>query len=174
MLRRRKITDLIDQFNEKIGQGTSWLNLLLILLIIGDVITRQVGKTAVWVMELEWHIFALLFLLGAGYAYKHDRHVRVDLFYSRFSPRDQALINFWGNLLFLIPWCLVVIYAAWGYAADSLRIRETSPDPGGLSARYLIKFSIVLGIGLLLLQAIGDLIKQIDQIWGKQSGEAHQ
>lgn len=171
MQRRRKIVDLIDQFNERIGEGTSWLNLGLILLIIGDVITRQVGKSSVWVMELEWHIFALLFLLGAGYAYKHDRHVRVDLFYSRFSPRDQALINFWGNLLFLIPWCLVVIYAGWGYATDSLKIRETSPDPGGLPGRYLIKFSIVLGIGLLLLQAIADLIKQMDHLWGRQSGE---
>ena len=87
-----------------------------------------------------------------------DRHVRVDLFYADFSPRDQALVNLFGGILFLLPWSILVIYASYDYALISYKIGETSPDPGGLPARYLIKFAITLGAFLLLLQGIASLI----------------
>ena len=110
--------------------------------------------------ELEWHLFALIFLLGAGFAFKHDKHVRVDLFYANYSPKDKALTNLLGNLILLIPWCIFIIYFSFGYAQTSFLENETSPDPGGLPARYVIKFSITIGFILLLLQAIGDSIEQ--------------
>jgi TRAP-type mannitol/chloroaromatic compound transport system permease small subunit len=135
------------------------------LLVCGDVIFRYIfNDSAAWVMELEWHLFALIFLLGAGYAFRHDRHVRVDLFYARMSARDQALVNAVGGLVLLIPWCLVLIWLSWDYAQASFLVREGSPDPGGLPARYLIKFAVPIAMALLLLQAIAS-VAEAWQTW---------
>ena len=114
-----------------------------------------------WIVELEWHLFSLIFLLGAGFAFKHDRHVRVDLFYANFSEKDKAWTDLVGSVVFLIPWCILMMYFSFQYAYSSYVDGEGSPDPGGLPARYLIKFSIVVGIGLLLLQAIGKVAEVI-------------
>ena len=152
----------IDRLNERVGQGVSWLTTALMILVCFDVVTRYLfSSTEAWIMELEWHLFALIFLLGAGYALKHDRHVRVDLFYANFSAKDQALVNLVGSIVFLIPWCVLICYASWEYAMVSFRIGEISPDPGGLPARYLIKFAIPLGLFLLLLQGVSMLIDSI-------------
>ena len=160
----QKIIDSIDQVSERIGKGASWLTLLLVILVCFDVVTRYIlCDSAAWVMALEWHLFALIFLLGASFAFKHDRHVRVDLFYAKFSPKDKALVNLIGNSIFLIPWCIVIIIYSFNYGMTSFTIRETSPDPGGLPARYLIKFAITFGIVLLLLQAIGEALKAYQQ-----------
>ncbi len=160
----QKIIDGIDQLSERIGKGTSWLTLLLVILVCFDVVTRYIlSDTSAWIMELEWHLFSLIFLLGASFAFKHDRHVRVDLFYAKFSQRDKALVNLIGNSIFLIPWCVVIIIYSFNYGMTSFNIRETSPDPGGLPARYIIKFAITFGIILLLLQAIGEALKAYQQ-----------
>jgi len=156
----RRLAKYINGLNEWIGRSVSWLTTLLVVIICVDVFLRYLfGETSVWIGELQWHLFALIFLLGAGYALKHDRHVRVDVFYAKFSERDKALVNFWGALLFLIPWCILIIIFSFDYAMEAFRIKEGSPDPGGLPARYVIKFAITLGIGLLLLQAIAQVIE---------------
>lgn len=147
--------NLIHRLNEQIGRSVSWLNVALVLLVCGDVISRRIfNDTAAWVMELEWHLFALIFLLGAGYAFRHDRHVRVDLFYQKMNVRDKALVDAIGGLVLLIPWCILIIWVSYDYAMVSWTIREGSPDPGGLPARYLIKFAIPVSVFLLLLQGI--------------------
>lgn len=159
----------IHRLNEWVGRGVSWLTTVLVILTCFDVITRYLfSDTSAWIMELEWHIFALIFLLGAGYAFRHDRHVRVDLFYADFSPRDQALVNLFGGILFLLPWSILVIYASYDYALISYKIGETSPDPGGLPARYAIKFAITLGAFLLMLQGIASLIDSALVLSGRQ------
>lgn len=163
------LSNWIDQINENVGRLVSWLTTALVVLVIYDVVRRYLlSDTETWIMELEWHLFALIFLLGAGYALKHNKHVRVDLFYAKFSERDKALVNFIGSLLFLLPWCLFIIYAAWQYAYESFLIRETSPDPGGLPALYIIKFAIVLGIFLLFLQGLSELIKSLNTLLNKE------
>lgn len=150
----------IHQLNEQIGRGVSWLNGVLVLLVCADVVSRFLfQETAAWVMELEWHLFALIFLLGSGYALRHNRHVRVDLFYNRFAPRDRALADLIGGAVLLIPWCILIIYFSSSYAWSSFLIREGSPDPGGLPARYLIKFAIPLGFFLLLLQGVASVLE---------------
>lgn len=156
----KNIANFIDKLNETIGRAVSWLTTALVALVVVDVIFRYLFNTSkAWTIEMEWHLFALIFLLGSGYAFKHDRHVRVDLFYSRFSKKDQALVDMIGGIIFLVPWCLLVIYGAWGYALQSFRIGEGSPDPGGLPALYIIKFSIVIGVFLLMLQGIANIIQ---------------
>ena len=166
----------IDRVNEAVGRLVSWFTTLLVALVCMDVFIRLLYSTLqqywlpnlewqivgqAWIMELEWHFFALIFLLGAGYAYKHDKHVRVDLFYAKYSAKDKALVNIFGNLVFLIPWCVVMAYASFQYAWRSYSIRETSPDPGGLPALYFIKFAISLGLILLLLQAVSSTITAV-------------
>ncbi|MFQ5448801.1 MAG: TRAP transporter small permease subunit [Saprospiraceae bacterium] len=162
----------IDRLNEFAGRLTAWLTIPLVLLVCFDVMARKVFNfSKIWIMDLEWHLFALLFLLAAGYALKHNRHVRVDLFYAKFSKRDKALVDFWGSLLFLIPWCVVVVVYSFDYAMESFHLKEGAAEPGGLPARYLIKFAIVAGIILLLLQAVAMLLDALFVLLKKGPGD---
>ena len=93
-----------EALNERVGTAVSWLTTVLVIVVCYDVFTRYLLKNSlVAVQELQWHLFALIFLIGAAYSLKHDKHVRVDVFYSRFSPRAQAWVNLVGRLLFLLP-----------------------------------------------------------------------
>ena len=154
------ISRSIDQFNSFIGKSVAWFTTILVLLICTDVFMRYIFNfTKTWVIELEWHLFGLIFLLGAAYTFKKNRHVRVDLFYSKFSRKTKNIIDLLGTLLFLIPWCLIVIFTAWDYAMNSFSFKEGSPNPGGLPARYLIKSVISIGFILLLLQGVSLILK---------------
>lgn len=145
----------IDALNEKIGFATAWLTAVMVVVVSYDVVTRYLLNTSlVAVQELEWHLFAMIFLLGAAYTLKHDRHVRVDVFYVNFPPRRKALVNFIGALLFLIPFALIGIWSSRNFVIRSFQIGETSPDPGGLPARYILKACIPLAFLLILLQGI--------------------
>jgi TRAP-type mannitol/chloroaromatic compound transport system permease small subunit len=155
-----KIIAGIDRFTEFCGKTVSWVSLLLVLIVFYDVITRYFfNYTTVVTIELEWHLFSLIFLLGAGYALKHDRHVRVDVFYTRFSERKKAWVNLLGSVIFLIPFCAIIIYSTIPFVQNSFYISETSPDPGGLPGRFLIKGAIIFGFVLLLIQAIGEALR---------------
>ncbi len=157
-----KIVRWIENLNEAVGKAVSWLSAILVLIVCLDVIIRRfIGGQATWVMELEWHLFALIFLLGAAYTLKNDRHVRVDLFYANFSKRDKALVNLFGTLLFLLPWTAILIYFSFQYGKISWLVAEKSPDPGGLPARYVVKFCITLGFLLLFLQGVAEALKAL-------------
>jgi TRAP-type mannitol/chloroaromatic compound transport system permease small subunit len=114
--------------------------------------------------ELEWHLFAIIFLMGAAFTLLKDNHVRVDLLYSTFNPKRQAWINLVGTLLFLIPFVLIIIYSSYNYVANSFAFSESSPDPGGLPARYILKAFIPLSFIFLLLQSFSLLFSSILQI----------
>lgn len=160
---------LANTINEWVGRSVSWLTSFLIVLVCVDVFRRYVlNATTVAIIELEWHIFALIFLLAAGYSLRHDRHVRVDVFYNRFSPRGQAWVNFIGGVLFLMPFCLTLIYTSFNFTVYSYRFQEGSPNPGGLPARYLIKGAIVIGFVLLFLQALALVLSALLVILGKR------
>lgn len=157
-----RISEGTDRLNEIIGRGVSWLTTLMVLVFVYDVIMRYAfNKTSVAVFEVEWHLFALIFLVGAGYALKHDRHVRVDLFYANFSSKGKALVNMVGTLLFLFPFCLICIRYSFDFAKTSFEVGESSADPGGLPWRFIIKSAIPLGLSLLLLQGFSVLLKSI-------------
>lgn len=150
------------------GERIKWLTTALVILIFTDVLLRYLfAHTRVWIIELEWHLFALIFLIGAAHTLKVDQHVRVDVFYANWSARKKALVDLMGTLVFLIPWCLVVIYTGFDYAGNSLAIGESSPDPGGLPARYVIKFAIPIGFVLLLLQAVAVLLRSVRTLLAK-------
>jgi len=164
LYRLLKLARAIDRFNEMIGRFTLWLVLLMVALGVSNVVGRYLGKaigqnlTSNFFIESQWYIFDLVFLLGAAYTLKHDEHVRVDVFYSRWSRKTKALADFFGTLFFLIPFCVLVIYFSWGTIVESWVTREVSPDPGGL-ARYPIKTMIIVSFALLIVQGISELIK---------------
>ncbi len=143
----------INALNEWLGNKVAWLNVLLILLIGVDVVLRYAFNTGfVALGELEWHLFALVFLLCMGYSLRHDQHVRVDVFYNQFSERGKAWVNLLGSIFMLLPFCMVCIYAGAKFGYYSFQFREGSPNPSGLPALYLIKSMIALGFVFLLLQ----------------------
>ena len=126
------------------------------------------ASSKAWILELEWHLFALVFLLGASYALKEDRHVRVDIFYANFSKKKKALINLIGTALFLLPWCAVIIWKSSIYAMSSFDILEGSPQPGGLPARFIIKGSVTFAFILLLFQGVSLILKSILVLQSKE------
>ncbi|ANT64210.1 2,3-diketo-L-gulonate TRAP transporter small permease protein YiaM [Prosthecochloris sp. CIB 2401] len=158
----------VDGLTRRIGSAVSWLTLLLVLVIVYDVFTRYVlSSSSVAVQELEWHLFALIFLLGAAVTLQEDKHVRVDVLYSRFSPRRQALVNLVGGLVFLLPFCIVLVISSWPFVYNSFIIMESSPDPGGLPFRYFLKGAIPVGFAMLLLQGSAGMGRSLLVLLGK-------
>ncbi|MEO9482617.1 MAG: TRAP transporter small permease subunit [Ekhidna sp.] len=153
---------VIDKLNSAIGKAISWLTLLLVLVIVIDVILRySLSITSAASFELEWHLFAAIFLLGAAYTLKEDKHVRVDVFYDRFSNKNKAWVNLIGGLALLLPFCAIAFWESLSFVESSYKLSETSPQPGGLPARWLIKSTIPLGFLLLGLQGISSITKSI-------------
>lgn len=152
----------IDQLIAFIGKATSWLTLILVIVIIVDVFLRYVfNQTSAATTELEWHLFAIIFLLGAAYTLQQDGHVRVDVLYDGFSDKTKAWVNLLGSLFLLIPFCAITLVESFSFVGSSFELDETSPQPGGLPARWFIKSMIPLGLFLLLLQGVSIIYKSL-------------
>ncbi|VAW85972.1 TRAP dicarboxylate transporter, DctQ subunit, unknown substrate 6 [hydrothermal vent metagenome] len=163
----------IECFAEWSGRCVSWLTLALVLLVSYDVTMRYLFQDgSVALQELEWHIFALIFLLGAAYTLKHDEHVRVDLIYHArwMSERRRAWVDLFGTLFFLLPFCILIIVSAWPFVENSYELNEHSPDPGGLPYRYLIKMMIPLCFVLLAVQGVAIIIRSAQKITAGKAG----
>ncbi|MCB2193866.1 MAG: TRAP transporter small permease subunit [Deltaproteobacteria bacterium] len=162
----------IDKINQVVGRFVSWITTLLVLVVFVDVVMRYVFNISfVFTQELEWHLFAFIFLMGAGYTLLHDGHVRVDIIYQRLGSKAQAWINFIGCLLFLFPGCFLIIYTSMGFVENSFAILEGSPDPGGIPLRFILKSMIPLGFTLVWLQGISLFLKSFLIITGHEAIE---
>ncbi|MCK5680336.1 TRAP transporter small permease subunit [bacterium] len=141
----------------------------MVLTVTYDVIMRYGFKSGnIAVQEMEWHLFAVIFLLGAAYSLKKDAHVRVDIIYTKLSTKQKAWIDFIGTFIFLIPFSIIIIYSTRNFIESSWAVGEVSPDPGGLPARYVLKAMIPAGFILLLLQGISQAIKNLMVITGQE------
>lgn len=162
MSKLRKLSHALEALSEYSGRWLGWLVPVLTLIVVYDVSMRYLFREgSVALQELEWHLFSLIFLLGAAYTFKHNGHVRVDIFYQRLGERGRLWVDTLGDLLFLLPLCLVIIQGAWPFVADAYLYGERSPDPGGLPFRYLIKAAIPAGFFLLMLQGIANVLKNL-------------
>ena len=167
-----KLSDRIDRFSEISGRGLAWLVLVMVLLVSYDVIMRYFFMSgSIAIQELEWHLFSIIFLLGAAYTLKHDDHVRLDLVYrSRFmSDYRRAWINLTCSLLFLIPFCVLIIISSGHFVFQAYQFSEGSPDPGGLPFRWVLKASIPLGFFLLIIQGVSESLKSLSFILTRKS-----
>ena len=170
MWRVLSLAHLIDRVNERVGRAVSWLVLIMALVSAGNAISRKLfdlGSNAF--LELQWTLFAAVFLLAAGYTLKHNEHVRIDVASGRLSPRARAVIDIFGTLFFLFPLCLLILYHGLPFFLDSYRSGEVSNNPGGLTL-WPGKLLIPLGFALLLLQGVAEIIKRIAFLRG-QAGE---
>ncbi len=157
-----KLAHWIDTLNDWVGRIVAWATALVVLIVFIDVVMRYLFNTSyVFTQELEWQLFAFIFLIGAGYTLLQDGHVRVDIFYQRLSSKQQAWVNFIGVIFFLIPGCLMIIITSFNFALTSFNIMEGSPDPGGIPYRWLIKSCIPVGFILVLLQGLSLGVKSL-------------
>ena len=160
----------VDKLSTRIGQAVSWMTLMMVLITMYDVIMRYIFKAgSIWIQEAEWHLFAANFMLAASWTLLRNGHVRVDLFYVKFSNKTKAWVDLIGSVLFLLPFCILVAYTSIPFVSDSWAILEGSSDPGGLPGRYILKSVIPLTFILLALQGISEIIKNVAVI--KKRGE---
>jgi len=163
----KKICQYIDKLNTWIGHMVAWVTLLLVLAVFTDVVMRYLFKTSyVFVQELEWHLFAFIFLMGAGYTLLKDGHVRVDIIYQQLSPKARAWVNVIGTLLLLFPGCYMIITTSSTFFCNSYAIMECSPDPGGIPYRCIIKSAIPVGFSLVALQGVSMFLKNMMIVLG--------
>lgn len=156
----------IDALNERVGRSVSWLVLLMALISAANAVSRKAfDLSSNAFLEIQWVLFAAVFLLAAGYTLKRNEHVRIDVLSSRFSRRTQAWIDLCGTLLFLLPLTFIVLYFSWPYFTHSLLSQEWSSNPGGLIL-WPAKALIPIGFILLLLQGIAEIIKRIAFLTG--------
>jgi TRAP-type mannitol/chloroaromatic compound transport system permease small subunit len=156
----RELARRIDAAQERFGRAVSWLMLLMVMVVFGDVIGRYLfNRTYVFVQELEWYLFAVVYLLAAGYTLLWDEHVRVDILYARLSPRQKARLDFVLLFVFFFPSCLLVISTTWPFFVNAWRVLEGSPDPGGIPARWALKGVIIVAFVILMIQGVSQAIK---------------
>lgn len=156
-----KFSKLIDALSDLIGKSIIWLILASVILSAGNAIVRKIFNTSSnALLEIQWYLFAAVFMLGAGYAFLKNAHVRIDFLSNRFSARTRNWIDILGILVFLGPLCIMLITTSWPLFMNAWESGEMSQNAGGL-IRWPIYLMIPVGMGLLLLQAAAELVKRV-------------
>jgi TRAP-type mannitol/chloroaromatic compound transport system permease small subunit len=159
----------LDYFSDLLGKISTALMILLLLNVFYDVIARYFFKSSsIGMQELEWHLFASMFLIGIAYTLKEEGHVRVDVIYEKLSPTRQAWINILGCVFLLLPFSALIMWFGYDFALEAFNLGETSGDPGGLSHRWIIKSMIPLSALMLTLSGVGFLLKNILRVNQKE------
>lgn len=165
---------LFDRFSDVMGWIAGVLNLLMLVNVFYDAIMRYFFNTgSIALQEMEWHLFACVFLFGIAYGLKEDGHVRVDVLYDRFSARNKALVNIAGTVLFLLPLSVLIIEGSVWYVQEAYTSGEVSGDPGGLPHRWLIKLVIPASFVFLVVSATGFIIHNVNIILGVVAPTEH-
>ena len=160
-----------DRFAEWTGYVSQYIVLITVAVGFANVVLRYVGEvtgnrlTNNGMIEAQWYLYSLIFLFGFAYILKHQINVRVDFWFANQPPKRKAIIDLVGHLISLVPFCLIALWISWDQVWFSWSIWEQSPDPSGLP-RAPIKAMIMIAFGLLLIQAIAEVIKQVAVLLG--------
>lgn len=166
---------VFNRFSDAIGALSALLFLLLVANVFFDVVMRYAfNDVSIGMQELEWHLFATIFLFGIAYALKADAHVRVDLVYERLAVRRRAVIDIAGTILLLWPFCFLVADFAIGFAHEAFTIGETSGDPGGLPYRWIIKAMIPLSFACVMISSVGFMLRALNEYLGLEQVHQHE
>jgi len=158
---------LFDRFSDVMGWIAGVLNLAMLLNVFYDATMRYFFSTgSIALQEMEWHLFAMVFLFGIAYGLKEDGHVRVDVLYDGFSPRWKAIVNIAGTVLLLMPLSVLIVEGSVWYVQEAYTSGEVSGDPGGLPHRWLIKLVIPASFVFLIVSAAGFVIRNINIMLG--------
>jgi len=170
-----KIIKILDKFIDLIGGIAAIAMILMLLNVFYDVLMRYFFKnSSIGMQEMEWHLFAVVFLFGMAYALKEDGHVRVDMFYEKMNPRKQALINMIGAFIFIVPFALIIINSGYAFAFDAYDLGEVSGDPGGLTDRWIIKGAIATSFVFLLISTVAFVLKNGAVLFDSQDIKRHE
>ena len=152
---------LIDQISTWAGKITMWLILATTLISAGNALVRKIfNQSSNGLLEIQWYLFAAVFMLGAGYGFLKNSHVRIDFISSKLSARARNWIDVIGVLVVLFPFCLIGIALGWPFFMQAFTSGEMSQNAGGL-IRWPAYMLIPLGFGLLMMQGLSELIKRI-------------
>lgn len=166
MRRLLQLCTLVDRLNRAVARGVAWLLLLMVLVGAGNAVSRYAfALPSNALLELQWYLFSLAFLLGAPYALRRSDHVRVDVLSSGLPERGRWWLDLVGGLVLLIPFCAFTILISRDFVLDSWAERETSNDPGGLP-RWPLKPFVPLAFLLLLLQGLAEVVRRIALLRG--------
>lgn len=156
------LISLLESINVYVGGAVRWCGLLMLLLQFGIVVLRYVfGISYIFLNEGVLYLHATLFMLGSGYTLLVDKHVRVDIFYSKRTPRGKAVIDLLGHIIFLIPSMLILIFYSWPTIRSSWQILEGPISVGGIPASFLLKSLIPAFCILLIIQCVANLLNDI-------------
>ncbi|RVU45207.1 TRAP transporter small permease subunit [Rubrivivax rivuli] len=164
-----KLSAAIDAFNEMLGKLVMWLVLAAVLISAGNAVMRKafdIGSNAY--LEIQWYLFSAVFLLGSGYVWLRNAHVRIDFIASKLSKRTNTLIDIAGMLLFTVPLCVILIQLSWPVFERAWVSGEMSQNAGGL-IRWPALLLIPAGFGVLLLQCASELIKRVAFLTGHRA-----
>jgi TRAP-type mannitol/chloroaromatic compound transport system permease small subunit len=157
----------IDRLNQSVGLFTTWLILATTLISAGNAIVRKAfDSSSNALLEIQWYLFAAVFLLGAGYGLLKNSHVRIDFISSMLTPRARNWIDVGGILLALFPFCFICIYLSWPLFMQAYTTGEMSSNAGGL-IRWPVYALVPAGFALLMLQGVSELIKRLAFLWGQ-------
>ncbi len=150
-----KFADFLDRVNGWIGRGISWLSLAMVLVTFVVVVLRYAFDAgSIALQESVTYLHSVLFMVGVAYTLHLNGHVRVDIFYQRFSRRGRAWVDLLGTLVLLIPVCLFILTSSWHYVTESWSIHEASREAGGIPGVYLLKTLLVIMPVLLMAQGV--------------------
>ena len=156
----------VDWVTEKIGKSVGWLLLAAVLISAGNALIRKtfdISSNAF--LEAQWYLFGAVFMLGAGYVFLHDQHVRIDVLSNRISRRKQIWVDVVGIAFFLLPLCCFVVWTALPSLQTAIMTREISANPGGL-LRWPVYALVPVGFTFLALQSLSELIKRVAFLTG--------
>ena len=164
-----RFSQWIDSFSEWVGKAIRWLVLAAVLISAGNAIIRKafnIGSNAF--LEIQWYLFAAVFMLGVGFVFLRNAHVRIDFISARLSERTNAVIDALGMVVFTIPLALIMISLSWPLFHNAWVSGEMSQNAGGL-IRWPVLLLIPVGFGLLLAQCASELIKRIAFLTGHRA-----
>lgn len=167
------VSRLIDSISGWVGKSIRWLILIVVVISAANAIIRKTFDVSsnAW-LEVQWYLFAAVFLLGAGYVFMTNAHVRIDFISSRLTARARNWIDVVGIIAFLIPLCIIVIKLSWPLFQTAFTTGESSQNAGGL-IRWPVFLMMPLGFALLLMQAFSELIKRVAYLRGVAPDSIH-
>ena len=160
------ISKAIDALSELIGKLIMWLVLATVLISAGNAVLRKafdIGSNAS--LEIQWYLFAAVFMLGSGYVFLKNAHVRIDFISSKLSKRTNTIIDILGIVIFTIPLSLILIHLSWPVFERAWVSGEVSQNAGGL-IRWPVLLLIPVGFAILALQSFSELVKRIAYLKG--------
>lgn len=164
---------VIDEFNRHVSKIAVWMVLISCLVSAGNALSRYgLNQSSNAWLEIQWLMFAAMFMLGAAYTLAKNEHVRVDIIYSHVSTRAQIWIDLIGGLLFLLPAAGILAWLSWPVFYKVWVSGEYSGNAGGLMV-WPVKLFLPLGFGLLVLQGVSEIIKRVAMLTGDLKVDLH-